>query len=301
MAVGNKLIERHIELLDGSVGKVDRLVGVAQSKFWEQYRAKFLNKLETKGGKLLNTAANKAKISNIDAIFKSVMEKDGFAIGLDIKSTIDELLAINLQQYKGFGTVKRVGAIADAAQAQIYDLLGLSEAGKLKPGGFLETLITNKAVPAQLKKTALQAIVSKANVTDFADGMRETIVGDPDRGQRGLLKDAQKEGTDDVVATADRIIAETYRDNLGLRFAIYEGSIIKTTRQFCKEHAGKVYHVSEIEKFNPQEAKPKAYNPFTDLGGYNCRHFLNWISDALALRLRPDAAKFISKDESKEE
>jgi hypothetical protein len=44
-------------------------------------------------------------------------------------------------------------------------------------------------------------------------------------------------------------------------------------------------------KFNPTTAKPPNYNPIRDLGGYACRHHLNWIPYELAVMLRPDLAR----------
>ena len=47
--------------------------------------------------------------------------------------------------------------------------------------------------------------------------------------------------------------------------------------------------LAEIDaEFDPKVAKQPNYNPFTDLGGYGCRHQLRWISLALAKRMRPE-------------
>ena len=74
---------------------------------------------------------------------------------------------------------------------------------------------------------------------------------------------------------------------------MFEGGLIETSRPFCKDHNGNVNHKSEIAEFNPEKGKQPDYNPFTDLGGYACRHHLNWIPTALALAMRPEARKFI--------
>jgi hypothetical protein len=40
------------------------------------------------------------------------------------------------------------------------------------------------------------------------------------------------------------------------------------------------------------EGKPETgYNALIDCGGYNCRHRLDWVSDQMARRLRPDLFK----------
>jgi hypothetical protein len=197
-----------------------------------------------------------------------------------------------MEQYAAYASVKKIAAIGDLARKQLYDLLGLHDDGALKQGGYLETVIKDKVIPAKIKKEIAQNIVSKANVDTFKEGIELSVNGD-ESGKGGALDELHKEVTNDIVATADRLVGEQFRGELGLNFGIYEGSIIRTSRDFCIDHAGKLYHTSEIEKFDPKTAKPPGYNPFIDLGGYNCRHFFNWVSDELAIRIRPDAAQFI--------
>ena len=114
-----------------------------------------------------------------------------------------------------------------------------------------------------------------------------------DQNNLGALQKYHRNFTYDLYSQIDRATAKTYADDLGFEFAIYEGGLIETSREFCKDHNGNVYHKSEIADFDPKVAKQPDYNPFTDLGGYGCRHHLNWIPTALALAMRPDASKFI--------
>lgn len=53
----------------------------------------------------------------------------------------------------------------------------------------------------------------------------------------------------------------------------YYGSVINDSREFCAEHAGKVYTEDEIYKIWEGNWTGKAAgNPFIVRGGYNCRH-----------------------------
>ena len=52
-----------------------------------------------------------------------------------------------------------------------------------------------------------------------------------------------------------------------------------------------MYHEDEIKSWENLNfaGKPETgYNPIVDLGGYNCRHRLDWVSDQVAFRLRPE-------------
>ena len=54
----------------------------------------------------------------------------------------------------------------------------------------------------------------------------------------------------------------------------YYGSVIRDSRPFCKEHAGKVYTEQEIRDIwaNTDWAGKAPGDPFIVRGGYNCRH-----------------------------
>ena len=63
-------------------------------------------------------------------------------------------------------------------------------------------------------------------------------------------------------------------EKAGLTKFKYRGSVIGTSRPFCKRHAGKVFNKDEIRriwKSNSWEGK-KPGDPFIVRGGYNCRH-----------------------------
>lgn len=91
-----------------------------------------------------------------------------------------------------------------------------------------------------------------------------------------------------IYSSYQRDAANESRKKLGLRYAVYEGGTIKKTRDFCREKDGKIFEDKEIALWVSQDWKGKStpYNPFIHLGGYNCRHRLNWVSDSTAEFLR---------------
>lgn len=97
--------------------------------------------------------------------------------------------------------------------------------------------------------------------------------------------------TYDLYSQYQRVGANEIRKGLGLVFAVYEGGEIETTREFCEARNGKVFHISEIENWSSLEWQGKpdtGYNPIIDLGGYNCRHVLRWVSKEFAALKRPE-------------
>lgn len=70
----------------------------------------------------------------------------------------------------------------------------------------------------------------------------------------------------------------------GLTMFLYYGNIIKTSRPFCIDRAGKIFTLKEIESWNELSWQGKSGPPLTYRGGWNCRHHWHpikkeWIPD----------------------
>lgn len=72
----------------------------------------------------------------------------------------------------------------------------------------------------------------------------------------------------------DGQFAKFRADQLGLTSYIYYGSLVRDSRDFCKENADKIFTEDEIrEKWANETWQGKAQgDPFVVRGGYNCRH-----------------------------
>jgi hypothetical protein len=77
----------------------------------------------------------------------------------------------------------------------------------------------------------------------------------------------------------EREIGIRLGESLGVKHYYYSGTLIKTSRPFCIERAGRVFSIDEINAWPPQQGLPA--NVY--LGGYNCRHRLSPVSDAQSI------------------
>lgn len=66
-------------------------------------------------------------------------------------------------------------------------------------------------------------------------------------------------------------------EQAGIFNYVYDGTLILDSRDFCRRNLGKVFSASEIDaEWQSQTWKGKSgNNPFTNRGGYNCRHILD--------------------------
>ena len=72
----------------------------------------------------------------------------------------------------------------------------------------------------------------------------------------------------------DGQFAKYRADQLGLTSYVYYGSLVRDSREFCKENANKIFTEDEIrQKWSDETWQGKAQgDPFVVRGGYNCRH-----------------------------
>jgi len=171
----------------------------------------------------------------------------------------------------------------------VQSWLGTKGNGWLQGNGYLAKTISDPKILGELKNLAVRAVIgqqgyeaTKKVVQEFIQGNKQTA---------GLLERYSRNFVYDTYSQVDRATASVYADKLKMDYAIYEGGLIKTSRKFCRDHNGKVYTREEILNFDPKTGIPDNYSPITDLGGYGCRHHLNWIPYAAAVVFRPDLKK----------
>ena len=118
-----------------------------------------------------------------------------------------------------------------------------------------------------------QRIAGKTNTEDFKTAVDElkqtygsTVTGDNLASYSGQI-------VQDALMGFDGQFAKFRADELGLTSYVYYGSIIRDSRDFCVEHANKVFTEEEARELWQNDWQGKSgSDPFIDRGGYNCRH-----------------------------
>lgn len=283
------------KLLDSLISRLEKNVKSSQKKLLEETVKEFLDGLQLDSkGNVKNTFANKKQLSKIDKVFSDFSKTNGIQLANDFYRGILAITKFNYQYYTIFENNSKLNPISKNVEGFVKQWLGINNKGKAVKNGYLDTLIENVQVRNEIKDFAMRTVMRQEGWQKAKSNLSDLLVGGKTM-ETGRMQQYYRNFVYDTYSQVDRASAKIYADNLKYDFASYEGGIIKTTRKFCKEHNGKIYHRSEIEKFNPEKAKPKNYNPFTDLGGYACRHHLNWIPDSLAFIMRPDAKQFLNK------
>ena len=204
-----------------------------------------------------------------------------------------DILHIGQQNGEYFRQVAASSKDYLAAQAQAVPLLldrfGLSATGAVVPGGFFGSFLGDTTLATQVKQLAWKSKASGTGLAAFKEQIKTLIASSPD-GPAGLVERRFNTFAYDSYQQADAQTQDFYAVKLQLPAALYLGGEIATTREFCHQRQGNVYTREEIADWANLDfaGKNPDYNPFTDRGGYNCRHHLHYGSARMAADRRPD-------------
>ena len=216
------------------------------------------------------TPHNAGVIASIDRLlskFSPAIQK----IGKYIISGIKSVLGLTTQQ------LTKVDVRAEKNSLIIDELLTHS-ATIINKDMTLEKIFTN----IKQQAIALMTDPKGIDLKELRSELKSNIIDNK------LAQRYYSRWTHDLYSQMQRVGANKIRLNLGLKYAIYQGGLIKTSRPFCEERNGKCFSEEEINSWNTEEweGKPEGYNAIVDCGGYNCRHRLDWVSEQMAKRLR---------------
>ena len=292
------LMTKRDDLITFLNANLEKQIQESQQGLLKKFLAGFGDLLQTdETGKVLNNAFNRNLLLSVDKVFADYGKQHNVLILAALMQGVNQLMDFNADYYGKFEGETKLLPIRKKVVQNMRGWLGISGENTAQENGYLSTLIKSDSVKNQIKDFALKSVIGQAGWQDTKKNLEKLIAGDKDN--LGALQKYHRNFSYDLLSQVDRATAKTYADDLKFEFAIYEGGLIETSREFCKKHNGNVYHISEIQKFNPQVAKQPNYNPVTDLGGYGCRHHLNWIPTAMAKAMGKDVDKFLKGGQNK--
>ena len=286
---GGRFETRLAELLESLEKRVQGL----QRGLWREI-VEALTEIFGNDGEKLNKGAKNisASLAKLERLLDGF---EGDRIAEELRLFAAELLEVGgltVEYYEAIDRRAKVRAI-EKSLSLLRAVIGMDETGALLADGYLYRLGKTEAVRVALRSYVVNAIVEGRSLTDFKAGFRDLIVGNRDT--EGALQGYWRQYAYDTYNQAHEVVNGSMADELNLRYFIYQGSIIKTSRKFCIKRAGKVFSREETKtwKNEPDLIEPKTkdqYNPIIERGRYNCRHFLTWISDELAEQMKKQNA-----------
>lgn len=304
----NEILRKKEAFLEEARAKLEGTALKLQLSLFEDVISEIIPQLDVKDGLLLDNANNFRLISQLDKVYNIFNVKVAGTILPQINSGINTIV--------GFGTDYFTLAIADLPARFDKIIEGAKVLTDLKIGLRTEKMIRGgqlmsmlKSDPTEFKQLLSKAVTSQMSMKEFIKVIKDAINGTDER--KGLLDRQLNRFAYDTYQQYDASYNKKLAEEFDMKYFIYQGGIIKDSRDFCVCHNNKVFSVEESEMWKDwkpsdcddyPEGWPKAkdmgehpgymdypgYDPLVDRGGYNCRHIIGYISEELAQKLRPD-------------
>lgn len=299
----NQIFKAKIKMLLASEKSMDKAVIDFQEQLFELLASEYLPLFKLKDGVVLDNPANAALINRIDNYFdklEKVMQRD--ILAPFVKSLL-ESASLSAEYYIGLGFKKTVVSNLLKNKINLETKLGVTPTGRLKKDGYLYKLGRTEQVRQQLKNFVITNLTGDTSFLDFQLAFRNLVIGN--KRVKGLPTTGSLQRYFDQYAydsfnELDAVANNQFAVGLNLNHAIYEGSIIDTSRRFCKKRAGQAFEMTNVKatwKNDPDliDKKTKdSYNPITERGRYRCRHFWKYITKAFYDKL-PASKKGLKK------
>ena len=271
--------------LDWLKKKVDR----SQSLLLEELVRSFVGDFSIDDqGNLKANVRNMRMAIKLDQFFDTLDDEYLRAVNTRYGEDMLKLTDLSGRYYSAMGTPKEVVQSIAEKVGFIEQGIGIRD-GQIVKGGYLDTITKMPEVRQDLKDYVTQSVGTKKGYSEYLKGMQEIVQGTKTRD--GMIERYYKQFAYDTFNQTDAAINQHYADSLNLVWFVYEGSLIDTSRPFCRKRAGKVYSTEETERWkcDPELiGKPSGkkcddkYNPLIERGRWNCRHTIRYITEDLA-------------------
>ena len=287
----NALWRRKENFINTKLSGMEKSVNGLADTLLSQLITDYLGKFDTKDGVLLSNTHNMSLVTQLEKQFEKFSKKAA-ALNLQYGKDMLKTGTFSKDYYAAFPDVAEETLKSLTSNLGYIDkMIGIS-GDKIISGSFLDTLSTMPEVQNRLKNFVLSNVAGNNSYASYLKGMGEMIKGTA--GSEGILQRYYRQYAYDTFNNVDAAINKHYAQGVGFKYFIYHGSVIDTTRAFCRKRAGKVFSIVETKTWSGDPdliGKAAGYVPLIERGRYNCRHSIKYISDVLAFQLRPGLKK----------
>lgn len=267
--------------IDSIITKADEAFGKTVSKtqtaLFEEMQL-LLNRLELKpDGTILQNRANRELMAKVDVYFNRAFSETGYYQRLN--GFTGDILTITTENVAYFSFVEE----SFSANAQYIKSLQKQTITQF------ETLLANDGLTATMKNPLLnilnQNINTSASFSDLLAQVREFTLGNAER--QGQLMRYSMTIVNDTLFNFNRALQESISEQAGLKWYLYSGGRDKDSRAFCMARVGKYWHKNEVEawaklgQWDGRRTGTTSSTIFIYCGGWNCKHMLISVSEAV--------------------
>lgn len=286
-------ISKKADWINDAVSELETLVKRQERQFAIEFYAEIMKELELDKGRIPNNAKNRKVIARLNKVSRSIQQKTFSKVVNRMWSDFSYILTENSVYYGG---IIRDPNLFKPTDKHIRDLvfqrLGFNSDGTLVRDGYMQGLFESHEATMRIKDYVRRAVFTSSGFEGFKKGLNQLIEGE--KGKMGIFSRFYRNYAYDVYSQTDAMQGKMFAEELDLKYFIYNGGLIKTSRDFCIKRNGKVFSTKDAvgwEDDPDNRAKPPNYDPLIHRGGYGCRHSLDYITEEVAELLGYDIEK----------
>lgn len=279
----DNLTKQRLNFIKATQVLMFKKVRVIQSLIYAEILDSVLSVKTDDDNKIKITAGNIAISEQVRLKVNSSIDRESKGLISWILKKFSSLFNINKRNYRKFDNHTETAderALKTLMLRYGFDV----KTGKIIKGGYLAQIASSDSIALMAAKIINESVSAQITLPAFRKRFSTIFKGG---GGLGIVDAHFYRFTGDVFAEFDRATNTEYAKELDLQYFVYAGTAKDNTRPFCCERLNKVFHASELERWESMEWKGKNKNAPVSLalGGYNCRHMLNFISKELAEKL----------------
>jgi len=287
----NKIHNNKLDYLDKAEERLSKSATSAERWLFRRIVEEVIPELKRDNGVITNDNENiNLLTTKLNAVFRRFNKDVNKGLVKQILGDFTQISIFNNDYFfeSSDKTAKEFKPIKKKVETLMLRSLGYQADGTVKAESFISSLTSNNEINRQIREIAIRSIQGGNKISDLTEELSEAIRTN-EKGL-GVLNRYYKQTVQDRYSQYERAESKTYADALKLQAFIYSGGKVQDTRRFCCQRNGLVFTREEAQAWRSLnfQGKNKGYVPLVDLGGYNCRHSTQWISNAQALRRRPD-------------
>lgn len=251
-------------------------VEAIEQALWQRIQMAVIDKMSTEDGVVKNTAGNLRRLATIKTLERQAKEKKATLVRKALAAMREEMELAKKYYYEITGK-SRLPANAEV-KSKFDAKFGINKKGYVTRGA-LFNLVNNSDEFRGVTSAIQNAVIAQSSTTNLVRQANRAFTAAPNSFANTVNRELFT-----ALAENERETDKTYATQLELVFYQYTGGLVNNTRDFCEERVGNVYHESEIWAWANMSWKGKSnpYNPFVDVGGYNCLHVLRPITNEMA-------------------
>jgi len=274
--------------LEKIINEVEKRIRLSSSDLTKSMLKFFLDKLTSENGRIKATL-DKKTVTLFNQAFGTYSNSTRIELAKSILFDINAIIEDNSKFYKTTSLASKTQT--EAIRHILNRRLGIDADGKFVKNGYMSNLMDDTGFKSDLQKHIFKEIFKSTGPESFRKSLKVFIEGTDKR--TGNFEKHYKTLATDVYAQLNSYTGALYANKLGLKYFIYNGGLIETSRRFCIHRNGNVYSNEEAEEWKDDDdltaiADKESYNWVIDRGGYNCRHTVDFIAKEVAFVLRPD-------------